>query len=166
MITAFYSFLLVMLAVGVQFFFVTKKREAVLWTVCAGLCIASLTSPFWLLFIQQYALQTHVINSATYPFTIASVAESTIPLSDLFDTQIFVWQWQIRNMFAVFNAISLAFLLATILLFRSIQKQVQDRRFFLTLAAGLLLLLVMVTTPAVWRMLPSPFAYIQFPPRL
>lgn len=165
-LTAFYTFIFFMFAVAINFFFLNKKKAAVLTTLIAGLMIGIMTSPFWSLLLQQQALHTHVIYSTEYPFTIKSVSNSTIPFKALFDIQFFVWQWKIRNIFALFSLITVGFFVAFVVLIKPIRQSFKNSRFLYTLVGLLVLLLAMVTTAALWVHLPEFFAYIQYPHRL
>jgi len=129
LITAFYSFIIFMIAIGINFLFIKKKKDAFLTTVAGGFMVAVLTSPFWVLLLQQQLLHTHVINSPDYPYTIKSVAGNTIQLKDLFDLQILVWQWKIRNVFALFSVITVAFSISFFFLVKPITKHLKAQSF-------------------------------------
>jgi len=165
-ITGFYIFIIFMTALAVNFFFTKKKIAAILSTLVSGLMIGIMTSPFWSLLLQQYALHAHVIFSPNYQFTIAKVAHNTISFLELFDIQFAVWEFNIRSLTAIFNLITLIFFVAFVLLLRQIRKTLKNPRFFYTLIGLLIALLMMATTQAFWRYLPDYFAYIQYPHRL
>ena len=166
MITGFYSFIFFVIALTVNFFFTKKRVAAIISTLVSGLMIGIMTSPFWNLLLQQYALHTHVIFSPNYPFTIAKVTHNTISYLGLFDIQFAVWEFKIRSLTAIFNLITLIFFVAFVLLSKQIRRNLENRRFFYTLIGMLITLLIMVTTQISWRYLPDYFAFIQFPHRL
>ncbi len=166
LITAFFSFIIFMLALAVNFFFVKKKKAAFLSTLAAGLMIGVMTSPFWSLLLQQQLLQTHIIYSPDYPFNIESVGFNTISFRALFDIQFAVWEFKIRNLFALFNIVNLVFFVVFVLLIKPISKTLKKPQFMYTLIGLLILLLGMVTIRAFWIYLPHQFAYIQYPHRL
>lgn len=166
LITAFYSFIIIMLALGVNFFFLKNKKTAFITTAIAGIMICIMTSPFWTLLIQQQTLQTHVIYSPEYPFNIGAVANSTIDLHSLFDIQIAVWEFKIRNLFAIFNITGVIFFTLFILLLKQVHRQIDNKKYIYTLVGIFILIIIFVTTSQVWEYLPNYFAFIQYPHRL
>jgi len=166
MITAFYTCIIFMIAAAANFFLLKKKKAAFLSTLIAGLMIGIMTSPFWILLLQQQSLHTYVIHSSDYPFTIESIAHNTVPFRNLFDIQFLVWQWKIRNVFGFFNIITLVFLAAFVIFFKPISKTLKNSRFLYSLICLLIFLLAMVTTSELWLHLPHFFSYIQYPSRL
>ncbi len=166
LITAFFSFIFFMIAISINFLFLKKKKDAFLTTLTGGVMVGMMTSPFWSLLLQQQMLHTYVIYSSSYPFSIQSVAGNTIPFRALFDIQFFVWQWQIRDIFALFSLITVIFSAAFLLFIKPIQRTFKSSKFLFTLIGLLLLLLAMVTTSALWIHLPAFFSFIQYPPRL
>jgi hypothetical protein len=166
MLTAIFSFILVMIAIAINFFFVKNKKGAFVSTFVAGLMIAVVTSPFWSLLLQQQLLQTHVIYSPDYPFTIETVTNNTIKFIQLFDIQFKVWEFMIRNLFALINLVNLSFFLVFVACLPRIHKTLKSHKFLYTLIGLFALLLIMTTTKLVWPYLPHFFAYIQYPHRL
>ncbi len=166
LITGFYTSIIFLPALIINFFFLSDKKTALLTLIKSGILIASLTAPFWSLLLLQYLSQSHVIFDSSYPFKIFDVAHNILFFPQLFDIQFAVWQFKIRNIFALLNLVNLSFLIITILLIRRIHKVFPNTKFIITLTGLLLLLLVCVMNEEVWLNLPSFFAFIQYPHRL
>jgi hypothetical protein len=166
-ITAFYSALIFAIAIAINFWWTKQKKTALIHTVLAGIATLAMTSPFWILLAQQTIEKTHVIFSPEYPFTIKDVAQNTISLKAFYDIQFKVWEFKIRNLFAVFTIVTFGFFFATLLLVKPIQKATkQYQRFIYSLIGLLVLITCMVTQQWMWRYLPNLFAFIQYPHRL
>jgi hypothetical protein len=165
-ITAFFSFIVFSIVLILNFFFTKNKKMAFLSMLSAILMIGIMTSPFWSLLFQQYALKTHTIFSKLYPFTIESVVSNVIDITQLFDIQLDFWQFSVRKLFAIYNLLSLIFFVISLLLFKKIKKAFTNTRFLYSLICLFALLIIMVTIRLSWMYLPNFFAFIQFPHRL